>query len=240
MFYIGAHCHCLLTTKEMSRRLQEFDTLAPWLNLGAAERNALYAQGRIQNFAARQILIKEGAPFVALYVVKAGNVKLCKVCGAKEQILEILSPGDVVDPTPLFDGGNHAVTAKAMTPTQVYRFAPLVAQQLVMEHPAILNALLNVMSLRLRRLAALANDLAFKDVTARVCSVLLEHAASGETTLGGQKLCRPLTRQELAALVGAAREVAWRTLKKLERDGLIKIQGSQIVILDAAGLALRS
>jgi len=95
------------------------------------------------------------------------------------------------------------------------------------------------MSVRLRRLATLANDLAFKDVTARVCQVLLEQAAREETHSKTNGLDRPLTRQELASMVGTAREVAWRTLKRLERDGLIDIQGQRIVILDAAALAAR-
>jgi len=224
----------------MSSRAQEFETLPLWDQLAPAERTVLYEQVQVRKFAARQILIKEDAQFAGLYIVRSGNVKLCKVGGGKEQILAIVGPGDVVDPIPLFDGGTHAVTAKAMTPTEVYRFAPDAARQLIMEHPTVLNALLNVVSMRLRKLATLANDLAFKDVTARVCHVLLEQAALAKNPLGEQKLERPLTRQELAAMVGTAREVAWRTLKKLERDGLIEIRGQEIVILDAAALASRA
>jgi CRP/FNR family transcriptional regulator len=103
-----------------------------------------------------------------------------------------------------------------------------------------LNALLNLVTARLRKLATLANDLAFKDVSARVCHVLLEQAVGGDSSLPHLKLERPLTRQELAAMVGTAREVAWRALKKLENDGLIEIHGQNIVILDAAALALRA
>jgi CRP/FNR family transcriptional regulator len=127
-----------------------------------------------------------------------------------------------------------------MTPTRVYRFAPDDARQLLAQYPGVLNALLNVVSARLRKLASLANDLAFKDVSSRVCRVLLEQAVAEDASPRHLQLERPLTRQELAAMVGTAREVAWRALRKLERDGLIEIRGQNIVILDAAALANRA
>jgi CRP/FNR family transcriptional regulator len=211
-----------------------------WSNLTLTERRALYSLVSVQHVSARTTIVKENAPYAGLHIIHSGNVKLCQTSGDKEQILELLGPGDVIDPIPLFDGGNHAVTAKTMTPTQVYRFSPEGAQKIIAEHPTVLNALLNLVSLRLRKLAALANNLAFKDVTARVCHVLLEQAARENASSGVPTLARPLTRQELAAMVGTAREVAWRVLKKLERDGLIEIHGQQIVILDAAALASRA
>ena len=220
--------------------MQAFETVSLWAGLGPDQLGAIQALMTEQSFGTRSTIIREGAPFSGLHVVKSGNLKLCKVCGDKEQILELLGPGDVIDPIPLFDSGTHAVTAKTMTPAVVYRFSPMSAHQMIGQYPGILNALLNIVSLRLRKLATLANDLAFKDVSARVCQVLLEHAVSDDPSIPHMQLERPLTRQELAAMVGTAREVAWRALKKLERDGLIEIHGKTIVILDAAALASRA
>lgn len=224
----------------MSRQTQAFETVFLWANLAPAERLTIQGMMSEQSYGARKIVLKENAPFSGLHIVKTGNLKLCKMCGDKEQILDLLGPGDVIDPIPLFDGGAHAVTAKTMTPVTVYRFAPEAAQQVLARYPAVLNALLNLVSVRLRKLATLANDLAFKDVSARVCQVLLEQAVGGDSSRPHLQLERPLTRQELAAMVGTAREVAWRALKKLEHDGLIEIQGQEIVILDAAALASRA
>lgn len=223
----------------MSRCMQETETLPFVEHLTSSERALLRGRVRLQQLRSRQVLIQEDAPFAGLYVVKSGNLKLCRSSNDKEQILEIIGPGDVVDPIPLFDNGAHAVTAKAMTPCEIYCFPPDVAHKLVAENPFLLNQLLHIVSLRLRKLAALANDLAFKDVTARVCRVLLEQSSAGAET-HPSALARPLTRQELASMVGTAREVAWRALKNLERDGLIEIHGQRITILDAAALASRT
>lgn len=224
----------------MSSDTQAFETVSLWAGLAPAERLAIRACMSEQSFGVRRLVFKENTSFSGLHILQAGNIKLCKLCGDKEQILNLLGPGDALDPIPLFDGGTHSVTAKAMTPVIVYRFPPAAAQELIAAYPSILNALLNLVSARLRKLATLANDLAFKDVSARVCHVLLEQAVGDDASHPHLKLERPLTRQELAAMVGTAREVAWRALKKLEHDGLIEIHGQNIVILDAAGLALRA
>lgn len=224
----------------MTGNAQPFETVSLWADLAPADQRMLYANMTEVSFGARKFVLKENTPFSGLHVIKSGNIKLCKACGDKEQILDLLGHGDVLDPIPLFDGGTHAVTAKTMTPVVVYRFAPGAARQLLAQYPSVLNVLLNLVSARLRKLAALANDLAFKDVTARVCHVLLEQVVGDDTSPPHPKLERPLTRQELAAMVGTAREVAWRALKKLEHDGLIEIHGQEIVVLDAAALALRA
>lgn len=205
--------------------------------LEARDLAVVCALAQEHKLAARKVILSENAPFSGLHLIQSGHVKLCKVCNTREQILEILGPGDVIDPIPLFDGGTHAITAKTMTPVVLYRFPPDAARRLLVEYPVLLNGLLNLISRRLRKLADLANALAFKDVNARVCGVLLEQANVKSPRAQRVRLSQPLTRQELASLAGTAREVAWRALKKLESDGLIEIDGQDIVILDAEALA---
>ena len=190
-----------------------------------------------QSFHAKKVVFHEGSPFSGLHIVKSGRVKTSKGFQNREQILEILGEGELLDPIPLFDQGAHCATAKTLDDTLIYRLEPDAARQLMGDYSFVLTNLLTVMSKRLRKLATLANDLAFKDVTARVCKVLLDQALlEGEAMPRGIRLKQTLTRQDLAALVGTAREVAWRALKRLERDGLIQILGRQILIVDVERL----
>jgi CRP/FNR family transcriptional regulator len=109
---------------------------------------------------------------------------------------------------------------------------------LIWNTPALFSTVLMGVSTRLRSLATLASDLAFKDVTARVCKILLDQAEKeGKRHRREIRLERTLSRQEFASLAGTAREVAWRSLKKLEKDGLVKIERHQITLLDAERLA---
>lgn len=181
----------------------------------------------------RTMLFLENAPYSGLYIVKCGRVKVFKEAQGKEQILAILGAGDALDPIPLFDGGNHSISAKTLEATMFYYIKPDAARDLLDEYPALLFALVKAFGARMRRLETLASDLAFKDVTARVCKALLEQAeADGGRAKRGLRPGHSLTRQEWASLVGTAREVAWRAIKKLEGEGLIAIQQHDIILMD--------
>jgi len=44
-----------------------------------------------------------------------------------------------------------------------------------------------------------------------------------------------ISRQELARNAGCSREMAGRVLKKLEEDGLVAVQGRNIIVLNPQG-----
>jgi CRP-like cAMP-binding protein len=90
---------------------------------------------------------------------------------------------------------------------------------------------IRVLASRLRHLVGLVEDLSFKHVSARVAKTLLlqSEAVSGRTP-------HRLTQQELAALVGTAREMVGRALKVFELEGLITMEQGRISIVDKAGL----
>lgn len=92
---------------------------------------------------------------------------------------------------------------------------------------------MNRVSARLRNLPTIATDLAFKDVTARSPP---QANTEGEHFRGGIRIERTLSQREFAAMVGTVREVAWRSLKKLEEEGLVKIDRDQITLLDVERL----
>ena len=73
-------------------------------------------------------------------------------------------------------------------------------------------------------------DLSFRHVTGRVAKMLLEYAGDGD----GE---RPrLTQQEMAAMIGTAREMVGRSLKSLEEEGAIRVERNRIIITDLAAL----
>ena len=91
---------------------------------------------------------------------------------------------------------------------------------------------IKVFAARLRHLTILVEDLSFRHVTSRLAKVLLEYA---DSTQGAPK--RRLTQQEMASLIGTAREVVGRSLKSLEEQGIVRLEGHRIVIVDRKGLS---
>ncbi len=186
-----------------------------------------------RTFSNRQYIFREGGACAGLYIVKTGQVKLLQARHNKERLLAIVSAGEPLDLVPFLDNGPHSLSAQARGAVTLLYIECSAAHDLIWNTPPLLAAVLHAVSARLRTLATLASDLAFKDVTARVCKILLDQAQTeGTRQRDGIHLRRTLSQQEFASLAGTAREVAWRSLKKLEDEGIVRIERKQITLLD--------
>ena len=81
-----------------------------------------------------------------------------------------------------------------------------------------------------QHLVSLVEDLSFRNVTGRVAKILLEYAGDGTDEK------QRLTQQEMAAMIGTAREMVGRSLKTLEEEGTIRLDRHRIVIADQEAL----
>ena len=175
-----------------------------------------------------EVIIMEGEPCQAAYFVAQGRAKIVKTSEeGREQVLRVMRHGDSFNDVPVFDGGPNPATAVALEETLIWGIPKDRLLELVRNNPKVAENVLRVFSQRLRQLVALVEDLAFRHVTARLAKMLLEHEPEGE---------RRLTQQEMAALVGTAREMVGRGLKALEALGAIKIDRKRIVIVNRAVL----
>jgi CRP-like cAMP-binding protein len=218
--------------------IKELKAIPLFAHLHLDELRSLANQVQERTYTNRKILFAEGARCEGLFIVKAGQVKLLRSSQEKEQLLAILSQHEPLDLVPFLDAGPHTVTARARGLVSVYFIDPATARELIWNTPPLLTAVMTTVSARLRNLATIATDLAFKDVTARICKILLDQArAEGKQYHGGIRIERTLSQREFASMVGTVREVAWRSLKKLEDDGLLKIDRDQITLLDIERLA---
>ena len=85
-----------------------------------------------------------------------------------------------------------------------------------------------VLARRLRGFAALIEDLALRDVTARLSRFLVMEARRA----GSDVFDLPGTRDDVAARLGTVRELISRSLAQLRRAGAISVQGRRIRIID--------
>jgi CRP/FNR family transcriptional regulator len=110
-------------------------------------------------------------------------------------------------------------------------------RRLCLEHPQIAVAALRLLAGRLRRCAALVEDLSLHEVDQRLAKFLSSEAQTrGVRTGAGILLEMPLTNQQVAARIGSVREVVSRALARLQKNGLIRVEGRQITILDEEAL----
>jgi CRP/FNR family transcriptional regulator len=173
----------------------------------------------------------EGETAEALYFVGSGAVKMFKTSAdGKEQILNIVRPGEPFNEVPVFDGGPNPASAQAMGPVTLYGIRKRDLDTVLREYPQVALNAINVLVGRMRHLVSLVEDLSFRHVVGRVARILLENAGNGKAPR------QQLTQQDMAAMAGTAREVVSRALKTLEAQGGIRIDRRRIVITDREAL----
>jgi len=208
---------------EELRKIPYFSILSP----DELSRIAKVAVER--HFNRGDIIQVEGEMGGALHYVRSGLVKVFKTSTeGKEQVLRLIAPGQTFNDVPALDGGPNPASAAAMETSTVYVMRRAELHKLVMTRPEVAEAVVLTLAKTLRHLVALVEDLSLRHVTARVAKILLDQEASSQQ---GQQAYR-LTQQEMAALVGSAREVVGRALKELETAGAIEMRQGHAVILN--------
>lgn len=179
-----------------------------------------------------ELLLLEGEPGEFLYYLRSGRVKVFNTSAdGREQVLRIFQAGETFNEVPIFDGGPNPASALVLEEGTAYFLHRADVQRLLAEHPLIALGVIRVLASRLRHLVKLVGNLSFKHVSARVATILLLHS---EDVTG--KTPHRLTQQELAALVGTAREMVGRALKAFEQEGLITLEQGRITIVDRGRL----
>lgn len=186
-----------------------------------------------RRYAKGEVIFLQGDPGTSLFIVESGRVKitLSSPEGA-EVVLARLGPGDYFGELALLDGEPRSADAIAVEPSRLLLLPRDAFLHLLQSDPAFALDLLALVCRRLRQDVAVAQDVAFLDVPARLAKALLQLAESeGRPVAEGVALATPLTQTELAGLVGATRESVNKALGCYERQGLIRrIQGGIVVL----------
>lgn len=197
---------------------------------------------RERPFRKNTIIFNEGDPGLAFYIIKNGKIKVYKLASdGRELILGIFGEGGLFGDVPVFDGGPYPASAQALTDVVVWSINRDQFVQLLLHHPALSLKVIRVLGKRLRQAHGFVADLALKNVPQRLASLLLKLADEyGQESAEGIVLDLPLTRQEIAELIGVSRETVIRELSKFSRAGTLRLDGKKIILLDKRKLDIWS
>jgi CRP-like cAMP-binding protein len=175
-----------------------------------------------RTFQTGEALFHEGDDNASLHIVESGTVRIFKMSlEGREQVLRLMRPGDSFADVPAFDGGPYPANADAQERSTVLVIPRQPLLQLMRSHPDIALGALATMATRLRHMTGLVEDLSLRRVMGRVANLLLTSQAEVQ-----------LSQSQMATMVGTAREMVNRSLNTLADQGVIELQGQQIMILD--------
>ena len=187
-----------------------------------------------QTFGKAETIFSEGEDADGFYVVITGRVKIFKLSpDGKEQILHFFGPGEPFGEVPVFTGQHFPASAEVMEESRVFFFPRKSFVDLIKRNPSLALNMLAILSKRLRRFAALIDDLSLKEVPGRLAAYLLYLS---DQNRGAKVLELAVTKAQLASLLGTIPETLSRILGKLSSQGLIESDGRRIRIMDREGL----
>jgi CRP/FNR family transcriptional regulator len=187
-----------------------------------------------QAFGKGENIFAEGEEANGFYVVITGRVKIFKLSpDGKEQILHFFGPGEPFGEVPVFAGQHFPASAEAMEESRVFFFPRKSFVDLIKRNPSLALNMLAILSKRLRRFAALIDDLSLKEVPGRLAAYLLYLS---DQDRGVEVLELTVTKAQLASLLGTIPETLSRILGRLSTQGLIETDGRRIRIMDREAL----
>jgi len=184
------------------------------------------------NFKNNTYVFIEGDSSDWLYIVAKEKIKIVKHTAAgKDIILEIMSPGDIFGGVAVLDKKPYPASAQAMESASVVRISRNNLLGVMEEYPIIKHEIIRDFSNRLRDAHELLKNIATERVEIRIASLLLKLSEKIGSDGGVyKKIDFPLTRQEIAEMVGTTVETCIRTMSKFQKQGMVKSQRGRILI----------
>lgn len=213
--------------------------LSPVLGMDEEALADVLAAFEVRHLHRQERLFDQGEPGRSLCLVREGSLKLTRTTASgRPSILAVLGPGDTVGEMSLLDGSDRTATATALTPSVVLELSQARFDRWLADQPAAAPLLLRHLGRRLRASNDVISDLVFADVPTRVARLVLKLAEQFglEDDRGVVVVEHQLTQEELAQLVGSARETVNKALSSFAGRGWIELGRRSIAILDGERL----
>lgn len=201
--------------------------------LSLSLRQAILARSSVRRLADGAPLASRGAMAEEWCGVALGAVRVSSVSLSGKQVtLTYVEPGTWFGDIALFDGLPRTHDADAHGPTTLLTVRKADFKELLAQHVELYDALLRLNCRRLRLMFDQLEDLNTRPLRSRLARQLLLLAKSYGVPEGGQvRIGLALAQEDLAQLLGASRQRVNQELKAFERDGVLSVEPTRLVIL---------
>lgn len=214
----------MLSNLELLRRVPLFAALTPTQSASIADAIVK------KRFKRAEMVVEQGKKSDALYIILTGRARVMSTDSrGREVILATLQPGDYIGEMSMIDDEPHSATVRTEVQTDVLMLGRDAFSRCLPENSSMSYNIMRGLVQRLRHADRKIESLALMDVYGRVARSLLEFAV--DDGAGNLKVRDKISRQDLAKMVGASREMVSRVMKDLEERGFVLTQpdGSMIV-----------
>ncbi len=196
-------------------------------------RTRLIAMGQMRRFERGQIIFRQDDACAGVFVVADGLVRVFKTApNGKEHVLHLVAPGGTFAEVAAIGGFNYPAFAEALEETTCALLPAEPFSRALREDHQLCLQLIGSLSMWVRHLLTLVEDVTLRDAIGRVSRYLLSVDADGEGVIQ-----LPSLKRHLASHLNLSSETLSRTLRRLDDAGLIRTDDEGLTLLDRPALA---
>ena len=214
-----------------SEKRRVFEGHALFGRLPPADLDALLLHARSERYAAGRVIFTKGSPGRSMMAILKGSVRISTPSPAGPAIvLTMLSAGEVFGEIALLDGADRTADATAITDCELLvldhrDFVPFLERR-----ADLCLLLLRLLCQRLRRTDQQVQEAMFGRLESRIAMALVRLAQDAPAP-GAKTIMLRVTQQELAGMVGAARESVNKQLHVWQKEGVLRL-GKRLIEID--------
>ncbi len=188
-------------------------------------------KARLVSVQKGQTLFDEGDPANDFFQVASGQIKMSILNPDGQEFTQgIFNAGESFGEPALLGGFPYPSSAQATEESKVWRLPKHEFLELLRENFDVHLKLNQVLCKRLQYKSMILTEVSSYDPEHRLVTILKYFKSKIKKKDGEESLVIPFTRQQLADMTGLRVETVIRAVKKMEKDGRLKLQGHKITI----------
>jgi CRP/FNR family cyclic AMP-dependent transcriptional regulator len=173
-------------------------------------------------------VVRAGESTDSLYILISGRAKVTNTDEeGREIILAWLGPGEFFGEMGMIDGSPRSANVVAAEACELLCLGKDALQRCMQDNFPVAMKLMKILVLRLREADRKIESLALLDVYGRVARLLLDMS---EVVGGNRVVKKKMSKQDMAKMIGASREMVSKVMRDLELSGYIRYENDVLVI----------
>jgi len=174
-------------------------------------------------------IVRAGDSTDSLYVLLSGRAKVTNFDEeGREIILAWLGPGEFFGEMGLVDGSPRSASVMAVEPCELLNIGRDAFNRCMQDNFEVAQKLMQILVQRLREADRKIESLALLDVYGRVARLLLDLSVDED---GKRVVKKKMSKQDMARMIGASREMVSKVMRDLEISGYIVCEGDTVTII---------
>jgi CRP-like cAMP-binding protein len=183
---------------------------------------------------------RQGEPAQKFFLLLHGRLRVTRLNPqGQRMVVRFIAPGDMFGVAMAIQVEAYPGTATAAVDSVALAWPNGVWSDLLARHPGLAVKTMQSLGARLQDSQKRILDLSTQQVEQRIAGAVLQLARqAGRQTDDGVLIDFPLSRQDLAEMIGATLHTVSRTLSAWEETGLVECGRQRVVVRDLPGLRL--